>query len=130
MKFFLFLIFIIINQILSQWDNEATPCERNNINNPPEKFEDCLGKSCEFIEEICCYLESINATGGKVKECIDFQFYDYSREDLKKTAIEKIKNGTYWDFYKETYDEIVSLKCNKDYLIPPIFLLLFFYFFL
>ncbi len=125
------LFFCLFNILLSQNENEIyqSPCESVNVT-MSKKPNDCYGKSTEFIEEICCYLESINATGGKGKECIDFQFYDYSREDLKKTAIEKIKNGTYWDVYNETYDEIVSLKCNKDYLIPPIFLLLFFYFFL
>ena len=124
MKFFIFLIFFI--QILSDEDdyysNYTSPCEK--IGNP-SNFKDCIGKACEFIEEKCCYLESKNTTTGiTLKECIDFYFYDYMRDDLKEKAIEAIKNGTYWEGYNETYDEIISLKCASEFLFQQIILYL------
>ena len=122
MNFLRFLIFIIINRILSE-DAEVyqSPCEESDS---PSKFEDCLGKSCEFVEEKCCYLEYLNETSEVKRECIDFYFYDYMRDDLKQQAINKIKKGEYWDNYNDTYDEIISLRCNCENLFPNILLLL------
>ena len=122
MKCFAFLIFVLFNQILSQGniDGYTSPCESTtNV----EKFEDCIYKSCEFIEEICCYLESTTNNTNR-KECVDFNFYDYMRDDLKNDAINKIKNGVYWETYNYTYDEIISLKCNSKTLVSHILVLL------
>ena len=82
-----------------------------------------MDRSCEYIEEICCYLESKTNNTNR-KECVDFNFYDYMRDDLKNNAINKIKNGVYWETYNLTYDEIISLKCNSKNLVRHILLLL------
>ena len=131
MKFFLCLLLINICNILSEEEEEdiSSPCESVNKTDKPE---DCIGKSCEFIEEICCYIEfrEINSTEIK-KECIDFEYYHYLREDLKKEAIERIKNKTYWDEEdKNNYSEILTLKCNNNYLVIKFFLLLLISFFI
>ena len=135
MKIILFLFFSFFIQILSDDEGESTdyytnyksPCEK--IENP-NSFEDCIGKSCEYIEEKCCYLESKNhTTNENKKECIDFYFYDYMRDDLKHDAIEAIKNGSYWDVFNETYDEIISLRCESEFLLQTIFLYILILFF-
>ena len=130
MKYFLFL-FLFLNfiiQILSDEEEEdpynyyTSPCENSGI---PKRFEDCLGKSCEFIEEKCCYLESKNTTTNEIrKECVDLNFYDYMKDDLKQNAINAIKNGEYWEDFNETYDEIISLRCASQILFHQIFLYL------
>ena len=122
MKYFVFLIFVLFNQILLQEniDGYESPCESIET---VEKFEDCLDRSCEYIEEICCYLESKTNNTNR-KECVDFNFYDYMRDDLKNNAINKIKNGVYWETYNLKYDEIISLKCNSKNLVLHILLLL------
>ena len=128
MKFFEFLLLILFIQIFSDDDfddyfydyNYSSPCE----NARPKTFEDCLGLSCEFIEEKCCYLEAVNSTNSTNKECIDFYVYDYMREDLKQKAIQKIINGTYWESYNDTYQKIIELKCKDEYLnFVPIILI-------
>ena len=125
MKFFGFLLLILSIQIFSDDDSYddsiyKSPCELEE----PETFEECLGLSCEFIEEKCCYLYSVNSTNLTSKECIDFYVYDYMREDLKQKAIQKIKNGTYWESYNDTYKEIFELRCKDEYLnFVPIILI-------
>ena len=126
MKFFGFLLLILSIQIFSDDDSYddsiyKSPCEKVD---EPNTFEDCLGLSCEFIEEKCCYLYSVNSTNLTSKECIDFYVYDYMREDLKQKAIQKIKNGTYWESYNDTYQKIIELKCKDEYLnFVPIILI-------
>ena len=128
MKFILFLFPTFFIQILSDEEEDPynyyiSPCENSGI---PKRFEDCLGKSCEYIEEKCCYLETKNRTTNEIeKECNDFYFYDYMRDDLKQNAIDAIKNGEYWEEYNETYDEIISLRCACQFLFYQIFLYLF-----
>ena len=130
MKFFEFLLLILFIQIFSDdyfddyfYDdsNYSSPCE---LEPNPKTFEDCLGLSCEFIEEKCCYLEAVNSKNLTNKECIDFYVYDYMREDLKQKAIQKIINGTYWESYNYTYQKIIELKCKDEYLnFVPIILI-------
>ena len=126
MKFFGFLLLILFIQIFSNDDfydysNYSSPCE---LEPNPKTFEDCLGLSCEFIEEKCCYLEAVDSTNSTNKECIDFYVYDYMREDLKQKAIQKIMNGTYWESYDGTYKKIIELKCKDEYLnFVPIILI-------
>ena len=119
MKLLIFFLFIKLiyseegEEILSACENQTSP---NNA-------EDCLQKSCEFIEEKCCYLETRNFTTNSIeKECIDFNVYDYMRKDLKNEAINKIKNGQYWEDYDLPYDEIITLKCQNEYIYPMILL--------
>ena len=133
MKYILFLLQIFFSQIISQeetddyYANYISPCEsvRRNISS----YEDCLGRSCEFIEEKCCYLESINGTGQHQKECVDICFYDYMREDRKQQMINDIKNGTYWDSFNGTYAEIITLNCYNEFLYPDILFILLMFFF-
>ena len=133
MKYILFLLQIFFSQIISQeetddyYANYISPCEsvRRNISS----YEDCLGRSCEFIEEKCCYLESINGTGQHQKECVDICFYDYMREDRKQQMINEIKNGTYWDSFNGTYIEIITLNCKNEFLYKRILFILFIFFF-
>ena len=126
MKFFGFLLLILSIQIFSDDDSYddsiyKSPCEKVD---GPNTFEDCLGLSCEFIEEKCCYLYAVNSNDSKSKECIDFYVYDYMREDLKQKAIQKIMNGTYWESYNYTYQKIIELKCKDEYLnFVPIILI-------
>ena len=112
-----------------------SPCER--IKNPT-KPEECYGKSCEFIEETCCYLESIVTNNSDLNnifnetwyECVDFAISDYERENQKQIAIEQIKNGTYWAVYTDTYADIILLKCKCNYLFSYGMLLLLLFWFL
>ena len=127
-------LFLLVKKIILQEIIYQSSCEK--VNNPT-KPEDCYGKSCEFIEEICCFLESINTNSdlnnsfNQTKyECVDFAKSDYDREKQYKIAIEQIKNGTYWPEYNKTYVDIISLKCKCNYICPfaiLLFLLLLLY---
>ena len=140
MKYILFLIYIFSFLILSQeqedtlepitekqdetdepenYDDLVSPCESAGTN--VNSYSDCVGKSCEFIEEKCCFLESVNITNGLVeKECVDICFYDYMREDRKQQMIKDIKNGTYWESFTGKYQEILELNCHQNFLCPYI----------
>ena len=135
MKSYILLILISFKAILSDegeaednFYNYTSPCESQISVN---KYDDCIGKACEFIEEKCCYLEALNhTTKERQKECIDFNFYDYMRDDLLSEAKEKIRNGEYWDSFNETYDEIYILDCNYKYFYPSFLLLIILFCFL
>ena len=124
MKNFKFLIIIFFKSIIPNELDEgdelfdyASPCEQQTKENKVKDFNDCIGKTCEYIEEICCYLESKNYTDGSIlKECIDFNFYDYMREDLINQAKQKLLKGEYWESYNQTYDEIINLRCENSYM--------------
>ena len=133
MKYILFLIYIFPFLILSQEqegtgkatteepedndNNLVSPCERAGTN--VTSYFDCVGKSCEFIEEKCCFLEYVNITNGLTeKECVDICFYDYMREERKQQMLKDIINGTYWESFKGKYQEILELNCYQEYLYP------------
>ena len=63
-------------------------------------------------------------------ECVDFAISDYEGENQKQIAIEQIKNGTYWEVYKDTYLDIILLKCKCNFLFSYGILLLFLFLFL
>ena len=124
-------LFFLLKEIISQEEQlYVSPCEKNT---DPKQPEDCYGKSCEFIEETCCYLESIvknetTFTNESKYECVDFAISDYDRPEQKELAIQQIKNGTYWITFNETYEEILVLKCNCNYSFPyMVFLILLFW---
>ena len=127
------LFFFLLNIIISQEENEInrSPCESVNVTESKNP-NDCYGKSTEFIEEICCYLES-NVKDKETNElkrkyeCIDFAKSDYDRPEQKQIAIEQIKNGTYWETYNDTYEDIILLKCEGNFIFLKVlsFLLLF-----
>ena len=126
----LFLLLFLLNIIISEEVYES-PCENFH---DPKKPEDCYGRSCEFIEEVCCYLESkINDTETNELinqyECVDFVKSDYDRPEQRQIAIEQIKNGTYWlPVYNDTYDQIISIKCESNFIFSKIFFFLLFLF--
>ena len=121
------LFFCLFNILLSQNENEIyqSPCESVNVT-MSKKPNDCYGKSTEFIEEICCYLESIvkDKETNELKrkyECIDFAKSDYDRPEQKQIAIQQIKNGTYWKNFNDTYENIILLKCESNFIYIKIF---------
>ena len=133
---FIFL-FLFLRTILSEEEEEQlyeSPCERKY---DPIKPQDCFGRSTEFIEETCCFLESIelndidenNIFNQTVYECVDFAISDYERTEQKEIAIQKIKNGTYWVNFNEPYYDIITINCKSYFLIYKInFVLLLFAF--
>ena len=137
---FIFL-FILLRTILSEEEEEEklyeSPCERKY---DPIKPQDCFGRSTEFIEETCCFLESIelddtdenNIFNQTVYECVDFAISDYERPEQKEISIQKIKNGTYWVNFNEPYYDIIAINCKYNFLIYKInfVLFLFVFFFL
>jgi hypothetical protein len=109
------------------YDDLVSPCESAGTN--VNSYSDCVGKSCEFIEEKCCFLESVNITNGLVeKECVDICFYDYMREDRKQQMIKDIKNGTYWDSYDGKYQEILQLNCHQVFIYPYVLFIIILFF--
>ena len=134
----LFFFYLLLQQIkLKKKTGKVyeSPCERIH---DPTKPEDCYGKSCEFIEETCCYMESIVSNNSDLNnifnetwyECVDFAISDYEGENQKQIAIEQIKNGTYWEVYNDTYLDIILLKCKCNFLFSYGILLLFLFLFL
>ena len=122
-----FFLFIFISKILTEEEIYESPCEAKHN---PEKPNVCYGRSCEFIEETCCFLESISYnettdSNETTYECIDFAISDYDRPAQKEIAIEQIKNGTYWLTCDDTYDEIIKLECNSWFVFPYSLLLIF-----
>ena len=92
------LLFYLLKFIIAEDDVYKSPCESVNITNKNNP-SDCYGKSTEFIEETCCYLESMvkdKETNEIIKkyECVDFTKSDYDVPEQKQIAIEQIKNGT------------------------------------
>ena len=126
------LFFCLLNIFISQNEDEIykSPCDLVNITNSKNP-KDCYGRSTEFIEEICCYLESIvkDKETNELKrkyECIDFAKSDYDRPEQKNIAIEQIKNGTYWTTYNDIYEDIISLKCESNCIYIKVFSFLIF----
>ena len=118
----------IIDETIETVDDDlVSPCESAGLN--VNSYSDCVGKSCEFIEEKCCFLESINITNGKVdKECVDICFYDYIIENRKQQMIKDIKNGTYWDSYDGKYQEILQLNCHQEFIYPYVLFIIILFF--
>ena len=119
----LFFLIIICDEIKT-WHS---PCE---LTENPESYEDCTKKSTEYIDEICCYLKaSSNKSDEMTGECIDIARDDARNKDTIKMTKERIKNGTYWPNYNNTYDEIEILRCYSKNIFPNIIfmIILFFY---
>ena len=111
------IFLIILNCTFCPW---ISPCERI-IN--PSSYDDCKGKSTEFVYEACCFLKGVDDKGEEESECIDIE-RDHIRYDknLNETK-EKIINGTYWDSYNFKYTSIEILRCDNNYIYAPVFLL-------
>ena len=114
------LFFYLLKFIIAEDDVYKSPCESVNITNKNNP-SDCYGKSTEYIEETCCYLESMvkdKETNEIIKkyEYVDFTKSDYDVPEQKQIAIEQIKNGTYWDAWNDTYEQIISLQCESNFI--------------
>ena len=126
--FNLVLLFCVLNILISQDKSDEilkSPCKSANVSNSKNP-NDCYGRSTEFIEEICCYLESIvkEKETNELKrkyECIDFAKFDYDRPEQKQIAIGQIKNGTYWKTFNDTYEDIILLKCESNFIYFKVF---------
>ena len=120
-KIFLFLLLLSeLYYIRNDW---SSPCERMKN---PSAVEDCTGKSTEFIDEICCYLEGKEYGEDSPKtECVDIIIDDTVNEHRLNETKKKIINGAYWEVYKNPYDYINTLRCYSTYLVPGIISCLF-----
>ena len=124
----IFYIILLILFRLYNSDNEdfedydkASACE---LTENVESFEDCKQRSTEFVYEVCCFLEG-TLHGEEEKECVDIIRDDVrNKVDLNITR-EKIKNGTYWSTYNETYDSIKDFRCFSNYFFSKIYLFYF-----
>ena len=125
MKFFIYLIISLIVIEISQGEEEVTdhwysPCENTT---GPSSIEDCTGKSTEFVDETCCFMEATQ-DGIQDKECVEVTRDDIRTKELIDKTVEMIKNGEYWDYYNETYESVISFRCSSNYILPKIFLVI------
>ena len=94
-------------------DYNVTTCEGVPS---PEGYSNCEKFSTD--SETCCY-----ANDGKYGECVKIKKEDAEDKDKLKAAIEKIKNGQYWEDYFETYEKL-DIDCSSEFL-KGIFVALF-----
>ena len=121
MKYIIYKIIIIFLYLVSIFHCWESPCE--TMKNPNSTY-DCIGKSTEYIEEVCCYLEGVQ-DNEPIIECVDVDRDDV-RSELDRNKTKKlIINGTYWENYDLTYNSIEILRCYYNYIFPKILLLLF-----
>ena len=121
MKYIIYKIIIIFLYLVSIFHCWESPCE--TMKNPNSTY-DCVGKSTEYIEEVCCYLEGVQ-DNETIIECVDVDRDDV-RSELDRNKTKKlIINGTYWENYDLTYNSIEILRCYYNYIFPNILILLF-----
>ena len=92
----------------------------------PIKRDDCVGKSTEYIEEVCCYLIGSQDDDIDLGECVDVDRDDVRNELGYNNTKKKIINGTYWENYNLRYNSIKVLDCYYNYIFPKILLLFLF----
>ena len=131
MKIKLTSIFYIILILLFRFNNsddeefedydKASACEKTeNV----ESYDDCKQRGTEYVYEVCCFLEGA-LHGEEEKECVDIIRDDVrNKVDLNITR-DKIKNGTYWSTYNESYDYIKDFRCFSNYIFSNNFLIFF-----
>ena len=104
------LFLLLFNFIYCDW---ASPCER--VQNPTS-YDDCKGKSTEFVYEACCYLRGVNSEFIAGAECVDIE-RDHIRfdKDLNQTK-QLILHGMYWDKYNLSYKTIEEFRCFNCYI--------------
>ena len=73
-----------------------------------ESYDNCKQRSSEYIYEVCCFLEG-NLHGHEQKECVDVIRDDVRKEADLNITRDKIKNGTYWNTYNNSYDYIKEI---------------------
>ena len=78
----------------------------------PFDFSSCKGKSAESNSETCCFA-IIKDNDGEDEECVDIKKEDAADEEKLKAAVEKIKNGEYWDNYNGKYEKF-EIVCNSN----------------
>lgn len=111
------IIFLsLISISICEW---SSPCEQR-LN--PESFHDCIGRSTEYVHEVCCYLKGIQ-NNTESSECVDI-VRDDTRSELDINITKKnIESGEYWDKYDLEYESVEILKCNCNYIFPKFLLL-------
>ena len=111
------IFLIILHNSFCEW---SSPCE--SINNPLS-YDDCKGKSTEFVYEACCFLKGIDNENIEISECVDIERdhirYDHNLNETKRLII----NGEYWEQYNLSYVSIEILQCSNNYISPRIILL-------
>ena len=111
-----YLNIIIVLSLISLFICWSSPCEQ--IKNP-SSFNECIGKSTEFVHEVCCYLKGVK-NNTNITECVDI-FRDDIRSEIDINNTKKnIENGTYWDKYDLVYNSIEILKCYCNYIFPKV----------
>ena len=101
----------------------GSECE--NASFTPESYEDCKLKSTEFVYETCCYLKGLGVDDTDIKqECVDIIKDDMIDSKILNQTKERIKNGTYWKTFNDTYKSIDILKCYSNYVQQKLFLTL------
>ena len=103
-------------------EDYASPCEETQ---EASSYDDCKQKSTEFIYEVCCFLKG-QQHGNPKLECIDVTRDDIRKEKDLNLTRDKIKNGTYWSSYNDTYDSIESIICFSNYYFLKIYLFFIF----
>ena len=100
MKYIIYKIIIIFLYLVSIFHCWESPCE--TMKNPNSTY-DCIGKSTEYIEEVCCYLEGVQ-DNAPIIECVDVDRDDVRSELERNNTKKLIINGTYWENYDLTYN--------------------------
>ena len=123
MKYIIYKIIIIFLYLISIFHCWESPCEKMKN---PIKRDDCVGKSTEYIEEVCCYLIGTQDDDIDLGECVDVDRDDVRNELGYNNTKKKIINGTYWENYNLRYNSIKVLDCYYNYIFPKILLLFLF----
>ena len=118
------IFLLILKHTFCDEDDEeewASPCE--SIKNP-KSYEDCRGKSTEFVYEACCFLKGVDNENVEEAECVDIERdhirYDKNLNETKRLII----NGTYWESYNLSYNSIEILRCDNYNISPSIIIIL------
>ena len=102
----------------------GSECENTSF--IPKSYEDCHHRSTEFVYETCCYLKGLGVDDSDIKqECVDIIKDDTAKGKILNQTRERIKNGTYWENFNNTYKRIDILKCYSNYVQQKLFLTLF-----
>ena len=110
MKIYMTLLFSVL-LLVPIWNSTISDCE-STAN--PGSLKDCKGKETEENTETCCFLKSKDSSNNEDVECVDVVSDDVSTETKLKDVEAKIKSGTYWSDYNETYYNITEFTCDTS----------------
>ena len=113
---------MMTSEVETIWN--GSECENSSFT--PESYEDCKHRSTEFVYETCCYLKGFGVNESDPKqECVDIIKDDTVVGKILNQTKERIKNGTYWETFNDTYFSIDILQCYSNYVQQKLFLTLF-----